>query len=352
MTDDPPFPDAAPGPPPRRSTTWRRALAVGLVGFMVWLVFDAPTLQHNAEAQTVGTRRTVALYILGPIADISRGLQLSHVVSVADGIIGRTGNQPGNGTGPVTIGPSSNHRPATTTTTAAARPGTRPSSTTTTTVPILHPTPQDPLRVLIVGDSLGLDLGPPLQNDLADTNVVQATLDATESTGLTRPDYYNWPAELQKDLNSIDPQVVVIMMGANDPQDFPGPPDVAYGTPQWDQMYAQRVRQFMAEATSKGAKVIWVGMPPMQDPTLNQKMQNINSIDQAQAAQNPNVDWMPSWNLLGGPQGVFQPYLEENGQEVNVREPDGVHIAPGGGEILSQAVMAQMRTALHIDLPG
>ena len=43
------------------------------------------------------------------------------------------------------------------------------------------------------------------------------------STGLTRPDYFNWPAELAADLKSQNPQVVVIMIGANDAQDFLGP---------------------------------------------------------------------------------------------------------------------------------
>jgi hypothetical protein len=66
--------------------------------------------------------------------------------------------------------------------------------------------PPNPLRVLILGDSLGIDMGGPLQNDLANTGVVQATLDARESTGLTRPDYFNWPAELQSDLGTARPR--------------------------------------------------------------------------------------------------------------------------------------------------
>jgi len=41
------------------------------------------------------------------------------------------------------------------------------------------------LRVLVVGDSLGIDLGDSLVNDLANTGVVTATLDGKESTGLT-----------------------------------------------------------------------------------------------------------------------------------------------------------------------
>ncbi|HLJ08358.1 MAG TPA: hypothetical protein VKX24_07455, partial [Acidimicrobiia bacterium] len=203
------------GPEPRRAG-WTRVLGVCLLGFVVWLVLDAPTLQHNAQVSPVGARRTVSLAILGPIATVSRDLGLSHVVSVADGILGRNGNRPGNGI-------------------AASRPPRRPRSTvTTTTVPPVvlnrHPTAADPLRVLVVGDSLGIDLGSVLVNDLDATGVVQATLDGQVSTGLTRPDYFDWPAELADDLPKYTPQVVVVMLGANDAQDLPGPPDVPFGT--------------------------------------------------------------------------------------------------------------------------
>jgi uncharacterized protein len=337
---------------------WTSALAVSLAAFLIWLVFDAPTLQHNAQVGPVGTRRTVSLDTLGPLATLSRVLQLSHVVSVANGAIGHNGNTPGDGSGPVTIGPVAHPPPvapkgAPNFTGHLWDPLTPTTAPTTTTVPPnTRPTPADPLRVLIIGDSLGIDLGDSLQNSLANTDVVSATLDGKEATGLTRPDYYNWPAELQSDVTKIDPQVVVIMMGANDPQDFPGPPDVPYGTAQWDTMYRQRVVQFMQIATSEGAKVIWVGMPPMQDPGRNAAMQHLNAIDSAAAPTVPGVTFLSSWHLLGGPQGVYTPYLTVNGQEVNVREPDGTHIAPGGGDILAQAVMNQMHTGLGISLGG
>ena len=58
-----------------------------------------------------------------------------------------------------------------------------------------------------MGDSIGLDMGGPLQSDLAGTGVVDATLDARESTELhARPDYFNWPAELTADMKSVRPR--------------------------------------------------------------------------------------------------------------------------------------------------
>lgn len=359
---------------------WTVALLVGVLGFAVWLLLDAPTLQQNARSSPVGTRRTVSLGILGPLASISRGLQVSHVVSAADGLIGRNNGNNGVHSTVISLGPkphlhpeslgAARGHPATKSNPTGARSnptgpksnpidrtGARiagdPGPTTTTTAHAYQdPTASNPLRVLILGDSLGLDLGQSLVNDLANTQVVSATLDGKEATGLTRPDYFNWPAELQGDLPKYQPQVVVIMIGANDAQDFPGPPDIAFGSPQWNTMYTQRVQQFFQLATSTGAEVIWVGMPPMQSPSLNAGMQDIDSIDQSVISHAPNGYFLSSWNLLGGPQGTFTPYLTVNGQQVNVRDADGTHIAPGGAELLSQAVMSAMRTQLHIHLPG
>jgi hypothetical protein len=319
------------GPEPRKAG-WTRALGVSLAAFGLWLVLDAPTLQHNAQVSPVGTRRTVSLDILGPIATVSRDLGLSHVVSIGDGIIGRHGNQPGNGA-------------------SAAPPRPRTSSTTTTTLPSAlnrHPSAEKPLRVLVVGDSLGIDLGDVLVNDLTETGVVQASLDGQISTGLTRPDYFNWPAELSVDLPRYTPQVIVVMIGANDAQDLPGPPDVPFGTPAWDATYRQRVSDFMAEATSEGARVIWVGMPPMQNAGLSAAMAHINGLVQEAAKKYSAVDFVASWTVLGTPDGQFTPYLVEGGQEVNVREPDGTHIAPGGAQVLSVAVESAMHAQLHV----
>jgi hypothetical protein len=324
-----------------------------VAAFLLWLLLFAPTLQHNAQVSPVGTRRTVALDILGPIAATSRALQLSHIVSWTDELTGRTGNRPGNGT-LSTLGPGHHHG------VHAVQPGGQPNGSPTTgahsgrgALDITHPTAANPLRVLIVGDSLGIDMGGPLQNDLVNTGVVQATLDARESTGLTRPDYFNWPVELQGDLGTARPQVVVIMMGANDPQDFPGPPDVPFTSPQWNVMYAARVADFMKLAQSDGATVIWVGMPPMQNPALSAEMSDIDAVDQQQAAlRRPTVHFISSWTLLGTPQGAYAPFITNAaGQVVNVRTPDGIHLTPAGGEILSQTVLNYLRGTLHVDLP-
>jgi lysophospholipase L1-like esterase len=320
---------------------WTRVLFLAVCAFAVWFVLFAPTLQHNAQVSPVGHRRTISLDITGPVAALSRGLQLSRIVSAT----GREDQKPGGTVGLIESGPKPPPPPRRTTQPGAGG-GTSGDLPPPTTVPPnpKHPTSADPLRVLIVGDSIGIDMGGPLQYDLAGTGVVNAALDGRVSTGLTRPDYFNWPVELASDLKTVSPQVVVIMMGANDAQDFLGPPDVPYTSPQWNPMYAQKVDQFMAEAGSSGALVIWVGMPPMQNPALSAQMADLDTIDQQEAAvQKPPAVYLSTDKSLGTAQGGYTAFVTTaSGQVVNVRTPDGTHLTPGGGQVVAQQVINEL----------
>jgi lysophospholipase L1-like esterase len=326
----------------RARAPWRHVLMLGVAAFALWFLLYAPTLQHNAQVSPVGTRRTVSLDVTGPVAAISRALQLSHIVSIT----GR-GSGLGGPTGGLTV---SGPRPGGHRAEGPPPKSGSNSKTGTTTPTTMPPNPKDPtaanpLRVLIVGDSIGIDLGDALQPDLAQTDVVSAALDGRVSTGLTRPDYFNWPAELTADLKSQNPQVVVIMIGANDAQDFLGPPDVPYTSPQWNTLYAERVAQFMQIAQSGGATVVWVGMPPMQAPGLNAQMSDLDAVVQQQAAKaNPPVTYLSTDRSLGTAQGGYTAFVTNGaGQVVNVRTPDGTHLTPGGGQVVSQQVIAELQ---------
>jgi len=323
-------------PDGRERAPWQRVLALGVAAFALWFLLYAPTLQHNAQVSPVGTRRTVSLDVTGPVAAISRALQLSHIVSVT----GRGDGLSGGAAGLTVAGPRPVSAPA------PKKGRTAPATPTTVPPNPKEPTAANPLRVLIVGDSIGIDLGDALQPDLAGTGVVSAALDGRVSTGLTRPDYFNWPAELTADLKSQNPQVVVIMIGANDAQDFLGPPDVPYTSPQWNTLYAQRVAQFMQIAGSGGATVVWVGMPPMQNPGLNAQMSDVNAVAQQQAVKaHPPVTYLSTDRSLGTAQGGYTAFITTGaGQVVNVRTPDGTHLTPGGGQVAAQQVMAELRT--------
>ena len=83
--------------------------------------------------------------------------------------------------------------------------GTADGATTVATV--RSPTPhrraparrraENPAKVYIVGDSDAGTFGPYLQTLLDGTNIVDTELNYKVSSGLARPDFFDWPAELE-----------------------------------------------------------------------------------------------------------------------------------------------------------
>ncbi len=228
----------------------------------------------------------------------------------------------------------------------AGSPGTGPGAVTTSTAGAEHelaPTGAGVRGpVLVIGDSLGIDVGYQLIDHLQGGGTT-VDMDAVGDTGLANVGFYNWPAQLATLLASTHPALVVVFMGANDDQGLyvgttPEPP----GSAAWDTAYAGRVRQLLTEATGSGADVVWVGMPPMQDPDLNAWMQHVNGLDARQVARVHRALYVPSAPVLGTATGGYQ--VSSGGPDpVVLRTPDGVHLTPDGASLLAQAVIGAVQ---------
>ena len=169
--------------------------------------------------------------------------------------------------------------------------------------------------------------------------VVQA---AYGDSGLARPDFYNWPAHLAADLAEYHPKVVTILVGGNDAQNFlvNGEP-VAFGSAQWHTVYTQRVALMMSETLKAGAKMLWVGLPIMQDATFASSMQMLNAIYKAQAALHPGVEYLPTWALFSDADGQYSAYL------TNSLGPDGARPRPGRGPHRAAGRLRHRRRRRH-----
>ena len=65
------------------------------------------------------------------------------------------------------------------------------------------------------------DLGIKLQYTLKQKyNIADTKIDYKVSSGLNRIDYYDWYARTRKIINDYQPDVVIVLFGANDPQDI------------------------------------------------------------------------------------------------------------------------------------
>jgi hypothetical protein len=302
-----------------------------LSAFLLWLVMDATVLQHNATViSPLGARRTAALDVLDPLSILSRWTLLDLPVSGANEALGRTAD--GGFVVPAV--------PTTTTTTPRG-------GTTTTTRPVrIVATRAHPLRILLVGDSIGEDLDAQLLNDFSPATTRVFTDDQI-STGLTRLDYFPWIRELEYDMYRYKPQVVIGMMGANDAQGFVDPPTL-YGTRAWKAHYRRNVGQFFTIGRENGARMFWVSVPIISPKGLSEYTQLVRSIQERMAGKH-HVIYVDSDKTLS-PGGVFHMYLRIGGQLVQVRVNDGVHLLPAGASLLANAVMVVVQHDLHVRL--
>lgn len=347
--------------PSGRRASAGRVLAVGLVCFLVWTIFDANQLYHNALTSPFGARRTVAVTILRPLAAVANFFRFSGPVNAANSALGRNGTAT-SPTLPSLPGLQGVSRPPNDADALLGAPiphsqGGAPI----TTVPLRNPGPppiavptrRHPLVILDIGDSVGTDLGMGLGDVFSGDPYVRVIQRGKVDTGLARPDYYDWPAELAAELTRYHPGAVVMMLGANDNQSLwmPDGNGVPTTSPRWGPNYRQRVRLLMEEATDAGAHVVWVGLPPLDAPAANSAFaRRVNSIAEEVARVTPGVTYVSSWQTLGGAHGNFVQYKRVNGTIQQIRYSDGVHLAPAGWDLLASSLLRPMSIAWKVNL--
>jgi hypothetical protein len=204
----------------------------------------------------------------------------------------------------------------------------------------------DPLRLWVGGDSVAGFLCYAMAA-LADHDpTIALHTHFRISTGMSRPDYYDWPAHLEEDTAAGNPEAVVLLMGANDDQPLQtadgGVADFA--TPAWIAEYGRRVGALMDRLHDEGRLVVWVGLPVMRAPDFAARMDVVDDAFRRQAARRPGVIFLDSRRLFGDARGAYTAYLpDESGALTLMRAPDGVHLSPQGGTRLAQAVLRLIR---------
>ncbi len=243
----------------------------------------------------------------------------------------------------------------------ASTPGVRAADASTARRPgrpaagppaIAQPSPARPLVVLKIGDSLGEELGFGLRDVLGASPDVRVLQEAVGDTGLARPDYYNWPLHLDQELARFRPRAVVVLLGANDAQNFVSDGRVVeFGSPAWQRIYGARVGTIMREATAAGAHVLWLGLPIMASPAFSAKVARINAIYAAEAGAHRGVNFLATWSLFANAHGGYAAYLPDaSGHLVLMRNPDGIHFSEAGDDRLATALVGAMERDWRIRL--
>src|SRR6478672_2259325 len=276
------------------STAAGRGILILLLSLCLAALLDAEGLRKQAQIQQPGVGRDVALDVTRPLVRVSRALHLTtprHDLQLAIGR--RNEDQIDSGvnlTLPPPAGPLTPPQPQTT-------PQPRPRHTQKPVFTAAHP-----LHLWVAGDSLAQVPGDALERIGGAIDVVG--VESRLSTGLARPDLYNWYTRFNQLIAGVKPQVAVLSFGADDAHDYlagvPGGKSVGgFGTRAWIAEYRRRVDGVTGELNAAGIRTVWLGLPIPDGPGFKHSFPIVNRILSTVARRHaPRSQYVDTWHLL------------------------------------------------------
>jgi hypothetical protein len=210
-------------------------------------------------------------------------------------------------------------------------------------------TVENPMRLWIGGDSLAGSLGPSLGETVAATGVVAPRFDSRVSSGLTSPEFFDWPKHAAEEMAARDPEAVVFIIDTNDANAMPDLATADNAT-ELTAEYSAKIEEMMRIFIGDDHRpVYWVGAPPMKDPDLDDNVNVLNGVIAEVASKHPEVTFIDvSGEFSDSDGGFITSATDETGDRVTLRSADGIHLTPEGGQRMAAPVFAAIDAAWRV----
>ncbi len=223
--------------------------------------------------------------------------------------------------------------------------------------------PKDGTRILVIGDSMiAGGFGLYLARALGETHGYSATRRGKSSSGLARPDFFDWMKEARSLVGETPFDATVVMFGGNDVQGlYMGKKNdwIRWQDDGWSAEYARRINALADIVAPQSQRLFWIGMPVMRPSKFNGRVQRVNTIFRAEMAIRPQAQFVDIWSLLAGRDGAYADRIvvppppsddpdakPPKPKKVRVRAGDGIHLTVAGARYLSRHVQAVVHDTL------
>lgn len=197
-------------------------------------------------------------------------------------------------------------------------------------------------KLFFVGDSMMQGVAPRIKQALYQKEGIDGVDLSKQSTGLSYPNFYNWPKVVKETLaKDEDIRVMVVYLGANDPWDFPVPGRKQYlrfKSPEWERAYRSRIRQLLLSAKEHDIPVIWLGAPCMRKDQLHRDMIYLNRLYQEEV-ERFNGYYLPTSDILGCSDAGYAAHVVTDKGQQRVRANDGIHFTVAGQRMVGNRVI-------------
>jgi uncharacterized protein len=385
-TTQQPSPPKPPGPPPSASRPPRarppadhegRRLWPAGIAFLVLLgaaliaaLLNAQGLRKTAFNMDPGAGRELALALTKPLVEVSAFLRLDRPRREIQEAIGRGGAdtidtavvvfppvETGSQGETAEPAPQEGTTEEATQTEPPAESGNGKTGKAGEEAPPKEVfTPRRKLRVWVAGDSLAITPGQSIARVLGANRAINPLgVDGRLSTGLERPDVFNWFTHIPAEIRRLDPKVVVVSFGANDDHGYmTGLPEGVevddFATRAWVNEYRRRVSGLMDTITRGDRLLVWIGVPITRSPDQTERFRVLNTIYQTEARKRPDkVFYVNTYRMFQDDNGNYADYLPDtNGDLVHVRAADGVHYQPEGGDWIARDMLRQLKEVVDV----
>jgi hypothetical protein len=323
----------------RRRRTAASALIAMLVALLLGALFNAPAMQKTAQELPFGGERSFRLALVDPLAAASHWFFLDRPAELTAAVLGKPDPGPAGPSQAVVVVPTPT--PTKGGDDEPGQKGDKPQKTLQEK-PLPKPYKGHPMHLYIAGDSMMGLPGMALTNLSNKTKLIKPKLDYHISTGLCRPDFFNWPAQIQQQVKGFDPGAAAVMFGANDNQAVQTTSGKIhqFGSDGWKKEYRKRVEDVIGLLFQGGVRrVYWIGQPVMPEASFNNQVRLMNDIYSSVAEKTFGVEYIDAYALLSK-NGAYSQYLPGvDGKTVQAREQDGEHLTYAGGQIVATAVL-------------
>ena len=216
--------------------------------------------------------------------------------------------------------------------------------------------PSEIWKVLAIGSStMGAPLGGILAKALKGAGLEWYQL-AAASSGLARPDFWDWAAKARTLVAEHDPDVVIVQLGSNDfqPLTVRASPrmwrPVGRPRPEWVEVYQARIDELLGILGGDRPRlIIWIGpyaywgdnatqQGPIIDRLLTERV--ATWVARGGFARYVNV-WRETWDERHGP--VQKRRFADTRAPVDIRSSDNVHLnVPAVRRLLAEPTVAEI----------
>jgi hypothetical protein len=204
---------------------------------------------------------------------------------------------------------------------------------------------QHPLSVLMIGDSLlSGAIAVMFERAHYKNKTLFSELIAHPSSGLSRPDYYNWQEKVENIFSKKNFDAVIILLGTNDAQTIVvNEEHFPFDSPGWISVYKSRLASLLLFLKEKTYRVYWIGLPPMRSSSFHRKMMLINGIIAEVCSDHDHVTFIPTLSLLGNEKKLYTDFISINNTLSQLRLTDGIHLTYTGGKLVADMLLEAIR---------